>query len=59
MFTWLTGRLRRDRPKLSDREVAEQEANRRRTEEELRRDEAKMAEQRAPLEAFSRANRYS
>jgi hypothetical protein len=58
MFTWLTGRLRRDRPKLSDREVAEQEANRRRAEEELRRDEARMAEQQAPLEAISRANRY-
>jgi hypothetical protein len=59
MFNWLTGRLRRDRPKLTDRELAEQEANRRRAEAELRRDEAKMAEQRAPLDAYSRANRVS
>ena len=56
MFRWLTSRLKRDREPLSDRELAEAESLRRQTEEELRRAEARQAEERAPLDGYSRGN---
>jgi hypothetical protein len=54
MLRWLTGRLRRDRRQLTDRELAEQEAIRRGAEQEQLRAEARRAEERAPLDSHSR-----
>lgn len=51
MFRWLTRRLTRDRRQLTERELAEEEAIRRETEQERVRAEARMAEERAPIDA--------
>jgi hypothetical protein len=56
MFQRLMGKLRRNRPPLTDRELAEQETIRREAEQERLRAEARMAEERAPLDAYSRGN---
>ena len=49
-------KLRRNRPPLTDRELAEQETIRREAEQELLRARARMAEEQAPLDAYSRGN---
>ena len=59
MFQKLMAKLRRNRPPLTDRELAEQETIRREAEQELLRAEARMAEERAPLDAYSRGNMWS
>jgi hypothetical protein len=51
VFHWLTKRLTRDRRQLTERELAEEEAIRRETEQERVRAETRMAEERAPLDA--------
>jgi len=50
MLKRLVARLKGRRPPRSDRELAEDEALRRQAEEELRRAEARMAEQRGDIE---------
>jgi hypothetical protein len=50
MFDRLLARFRRRRQPLSDRELAEEEALRRQAEQELRRAETEMAEQRERIE---------
>ena len=59
MFQKLMAKLRRNQPPLTDRELAEQETLRRQAEQELLRAEARMAEERAPLDAYSRGNMNS
>ena len=59
MFQRLMAKLRRNRQPLTDRELAEQETIRRQAEQELLRAQARMAEEQAPLDAYSRGNRAS
>ena len=56
MFQRLMAKLRRNRQPLTDQELAEQETLRRQAEQELLRDQARAAEERAPLDAYSRGN---
>jgi hypothetical protein len=59
MFQRLMAKLRRKRQPLTDRELAEQETIRRQAEQELLRDQARAAEERGPLDAYSRGNMNS
>jgi len=59
MLQRLMAKLRRNRPPLTDRELAEQETIRREAEQELLRAQARAAEERAPLDAYSRGNMNS
>jgi hypothetical protein len=56
MLQKLMAKVRRNRQPLTDRELAEQETLRRQAEQELLRAEARMAEERAPLDAYSHGN---
>jgi hypothetical protein len=58
MFGWLRARVGRDRPPSTDQELAEEERIRREAEQELRRAEARRAEERAPLDGHSGGNLF-
>jgi hypothetical protein len=59
MFERLWARLRRHRPAVSPRELAEDEALRRQAEQERLRAEAEMAEQRQRIESGGQGHGWS